>query len=231
MALSVVCPGCKKRFTVSEKFAGQKGPCPQCKTVIEIPKEQAEVVIHAPEAAGPKDSKGTAVLKPILREETRFDAKWAGAIAGAVVVMFIVAWIVGSSYKPKEKGKKAEIPWVLQAAAALALAPPLALAGYTFLRNDELEPFRGQELIIRVLSCGAVYAALWGIYALVPWALGMDKSFELFQLSYVVPPFVLIGAFAAYASLELDFLTGLMHYGLYLIVTVLLRVVAGMSAF
>jgi cation transport ATPase len=231
MPLNVVCPGCKKRFTVSEKFAGQKGPCPQCKTVIEIPKEQEEVLIHAPEAAGPKDSKGTAVLKPILREETNFDGKIAGAIAGLVLLTFIGAWMIGSSYKPKVKGKKAEIPWMLQGLAALALAPPLALAGYSFLRNDELEPFRGKELAIRVLVCGAVYAALWGGYAMVPWALGLDKGFELFQLSYVVPPFILVGMFAAYASLELDFLTGSMHYGLYLIVTVLLRVVAGMSAF
>ena len=231
MPLNVVCPGCKKRFTVSEKFAGQKGPCPQCKTVILIPGKEEEVVIHAPEGAGPTDSKGTAVLKPILRQEIKFSGKIAGAIAGAILVTFVAAWIIGSTYKPKEKGKKAEIPWPLQALAAIVLAPPLALAAYTFLRNDELEPFRGKELAIRVVACGAVYAVLWGIYAMTPWALGLDKGFEVFQLMYVVPPFVLIGVFAAYASLELDFLTGLMHYGLYLIVTVLLRVVAGMNAF
>jgi phage FluMu protein Com len=62
MAISIVCTGCKKRFSVSEKFAGLKGPCPNCKTVIQIPAKGDEVVIHAPEAAGPKDSKGAAVI-------------------------------------------------------------------------------------------------------------------------------------------------------------------------
>src|SRR5688500_2875242 len=128
MPLNVICPGCKKRFTVSEKFAGQKGPCPQCKTVIQIPEKQEDVVIHAPEGAGPKDSKGTAVLRPILRKDTTFSGKMAGAIAEGVVVTFVAAWIIGSTYQPKEKGQKAEIPWPLQALAAIALAPPLALA-------------------------------------------------------------------------------------------------------
>src|SRR6185436_17408582 len=88
MPISVVCPGCKKRFSVSEKFAGQKGPCPSCKAVIQIPDKAEEVVIHAPEEAGPKDSKGKTVLKPILREETRFDPKIAIGIAVAVIAVF-----------------------------------------------------------------------------------------------------------------------------------------------
>jgi hypothetical protein len=231
MPINITCPGCKKRFAVSEKYAGQKGPCPSCKTVIEIPKEEEQVVIHAPEAAGPKDSKGAAVTKPIARTETRFDPQVAIGIGAAVLVVFVIAWIVGASYKPKEKGKPSQIPPALQLLAAFALAPPLALAGYTFLRNDELEPYRGKELWIRVVACGAVYAVLWGIYAALPWILGMDSGFETVQLAYIVPPFVAAGAFAALASLELDFLTGAIHYGLYLIVTVLLRVVGQMNAF
>jgi hypothetical protein len=231
MPITIVCPGCKKRFSVSEKFAGQKGPCPSCKTVIEIPKKEEEVVIHAPEAAGPKDSKGASVVKPILREETRFDPKIAVGIGLAVLTVFIAAWAVGASYKPAQKGQPPQIPWVLQAVAALALGPPLALAAYTFLRNDELQPYRGKELWARALGCGAAYAVLWGIYGMIPWVLGLESGFEVMQLVYIVPPFVLAGAFAAYASFDLDFLTGAMHYGLYLIVTVLLRVVGGMNAF
>ena len=74
MPISVVCPGCKARFSVSEKFAGKKGPCPKCKAVILVPNAPAEEVkIHVPEqfASGGKDSKGRAVSKPILREETK----------------------------------------------------------------------------------------------------------------------------------------------------------------
>jgi hypothetical protein len=231
MPITIVCPGCKKRFAVSEKFAGQKGPCPSCKTVIEIPKLEEQVVIHAPEGGGTKDSKGAAVIRPILRQETRFDPKFAVGIGLAVLVMFVLAYAVGASYRSPQRGQPAQVPWVFQAIAALVLGPPLALAGYTFLRNDEFEPFRGMELWVRVLGCGTVYAALWGIYSLIPWALDMESGFETMQLVYVVPPFVLLGAFTAFVSLDLDFLTGAMHYGLYLIVTVLLRVVGSMNAF
>ena len=69
MSIQVTCPGCLKRFSVSEKFAGQKGPCPKCKTVIEIPKLGDEVVIHGGEEfdhAG-RDAHGKLIGKPILR--------------------------------------------------------------------------------------------------------------------------------------------------------------------
>jgi hypothetical protein len=113
------------------------------------------------------------------------------------------------------------------ALGALALAPPLVLGGYTFLRNSELEPYRGKELALRVAICALVYAFLWGVYAWLRHFLG---PFETMHLVYVAPPIILAGGFAAFASLELEYLSGVIHYGLYLIVTVLLRVVAGMPA-
>jgi hypothetical protein len=98
MPINIVCPGCRKRFAVSEKFAGQQGPCPNCKTAISIPKQEDEVVVHAPEDFGvAKDSSGKKVIEPILREETRFSAKWTVVIvvgvivAGAIVVGAIAA--------------------------------------------------------------------------------------------------------------------------------------------
>ena len=30
MAITVTCPGCHKKFVVSEKFAGKSGPCKYC---------------------------------------------------------------------------------------------------------------------------------------------------------------------------------------------------------
>jgi hypothetical protein len=48
---------------------------------------------------------------------------------------------------------------------------------------------------------------------------------------FVGPPFVLVGGFAAFASLDIDYGSGVVHYSLYLIVTVLLRMVAGMPAY
>jgi hypothetical protein len=229
MPISVVCTGCKKRFSVSEKFAGLKGPCPACKTVIQIPSKEEEVVIHAPEAAGPKDSKGTSVIRPILREETRFNPKIAGAIVASIVLVFVAAWMIGKNYPPASKKDYHDIPLFWKAIAALALGPVLAFSGYSFLRNDEFEPYRGRELWTRAAACGAVYAVLWAVFGFLPMWLGMKGDFEMFQLMYVAPPFVAAGAFAAYVSFELEPMMCALHYGLYLIVTVLLRATAGMS--
>ena len=44
------------------------------------------------------------------------------------------------------------------------LSPAVAVAGYSFLREEELEPYRGRELWIRATICGLVYAILWGVY-------------------------------------------------------------------
>ena len=223
MPINVVCPGCKKRFSVSEKFAGQEGPCPQCKTVIQIPSLEEQVVVHAPEPSGPTDSKGAVITAPILREESRFSTTAAVLIGGSVLLLFVIAYFAGRSYG------EAGVPWYLQGTAAVILAPLLAVAGYSFLRNDELEPYRGQELWIRALACGVAYAFLWGIYAWILWVLEIEQI-EPYQLIFVLPPMVLAGAFVAFASLDLDYSTGLLHYGLYLIVTVALRLAAGMPA-
>ena len=66
MPIQVTCPNpkCLTRFSVADKYAGQKGPCPKCKTVITIPKKEDEVVIHTPvhSEAGGADASGRKVL-------------------------------------------------------------------------------------------------------------------------------------------------------------------------
>jgi cation transport ATPase len=222
MPINVVCTGCKKRFTVSEKFAGQKGPCPKCKTEIVIPALEDEVVVHAPDAAGPKDSKGQSVLKPILREETTFSIKIAVGVGVAAIVVLVFAWMLRNA-SDETKG-------IVGALSVILLAPPLVWGGYTFLRNSDLEPYRGQELLIRVAACAAAYAFLWGVYAWIAWVLEID-NFELWQVMAIAVGAVLAGGFAAFASLDLDYLVGLVHYGLYLVVTVLLGFMAKMDLF
>jgi cation transport ATPase len=223
MPINIVCPGCKKRFSVNDKFAGKKGPCPKCKTEIEIPAAEDEIVIHGPEESLPKDSKGRAIIDPIMREETTVSTMVIVGIVVFIVVVFGIAFGL--------RAYEDDIPFFIKLLGAVSLAPPLVLGGYAFLRNDELEAYSGKELAIRVLVCSAVYATLWGILALVPWALGMEESFTSYQMAFVAIPFVLIGGFSALASFDLEYLMGTIHYGLYLIVTVLMRVVAGLDAF
>jgi hypothetical protein len=221
MPINIVCPGCKKRFSVSDKFAGQKGPCPRCKTTIEIPLKEEEVVVHAPEGAGPKDSKGRAVTAPIVREEMKFSVNLAVGAAVAALLTLVVAVML--------RGLDAGTKQIVGGFAALLLGPPLAAAGYAFLRNSELEPYRGTDLWIRAGACGAVYAFLWGAYAWVAWVWGVTDSFEIWQILTIAVIAAVAGGFTAYASFELDFTLGLLHYGFYLMVTVLLAFVANID--
>jgi hypothetical protein len=222
MSVNVICPGCHARFAVSDKFAGKEGPCPKCKQKIKIPELAEEVVVHTPEAFGPKGSGGRAVLRPISREETNFSWVWAVGIGAGVVLAFVVAIVMRSM---------GDTPTALVAAGAVVLGPLLAIGGYTFLRDDQLEPYRGLNLMVRSLICGGVYAVLWGVYG---WAVKdylFNGDIETFQLLLVVPPMLLIGSLTSAASFEIDFGNAALHYGLYLLVTVLLRCAAGMPAF
>lgn len=223
MAIPVICPGCKKSFNVSDKFAGKQGPCPQCKTIIKVPEKAEEIVVHAPEGFGPKDTKGRAVLKPIARKETKVSPLLTAIILVTSVAVLAVAWMFRSP--------TGDVPVLLLVLGALALAPPLAWAGYTFLRDDELEPFRGKELWVRVVICSAVYAGLWGLVALVTgYVLGGDQL-EVIHMVFVAPVMIGIGAFAAFASLDFEFGMAAIHCSLYLLVTVVLRLILGLSAF
>ncbi|MEX2559499.1 MAG: hypothetical protein WD403_06270, partial [Pirellulales bacterium] len=114
---------------------------------------------------------------------------------------------------------------VLRAVALLLVSPPIARAGYAFLRNDELEPYRGLWLWVRSCICGLVYAGLWGAFCLLPEDLTQEAMYWLF----IAPPPLLIGAGAAYATLDLDFGSGFFHYVFYLLVTLALGFVAGLQ--
>ena len=223
MPIPVICPGCKKSFNVSDKFAGKQGPCPQCKTIIKVPEKIEEVVLHAPEGFGPKDTKGRAVLKPIARKETNVSPLLTGIILVASVVVLAVAWMFRSP--------TGDVPVLLLVVGALALAPPLAWAGYTFLRDDELEPYSGKELSLRVVACSAVYAALWGLVALVTGYVLGGGELEVIHMVFIAPVMIGIGSFGAYVSLDLEFGTAAIHCSLYLLVTVTLRLILGLSAF
>lgn len=213
MAIQVICPGCRSRFQVSDQFAGKKGPCPKCKTVIQIPSKSEEVVVHAPEDFGPKNSVGQAVFKPIKRTETKFTPLMGGIIGGSVLLALILALIL--------RGAEGGPPAVILAIGAVLIGAPLAYASYSFLRDDELEPYDLQPALIRSAICGVGYALLWGIYAWLPGYFEIGQ-WELFQLVYVVPPLVLAGGGIALACFELDYVLCMVHYGIYLLVTILL---------
>jgi len=220
MPINVICRGCHARFTVADKFAGKKGPCPKCKAVIEIPKADEQVVIHEPEIeAGAKNAAGVSILKPIERTETKINPMIiAGYVAGSVLVLFI-AFVL----------RNLEDKTIMLAIGAVALAPPLAWGGYCLLRNDEdLEPYAGMNLAIRVTICSLLYPILWWLFSFVYGRFFGEEPAELWSLVMLAPVFLFLGAGIAAACFDFDLGVGFFHYSLYLVVTLILRLVMGL---
>jgi len=115
----------------------------------------------------------------------------------------------------------------LLALAAALIAPALVYAAYTFLRNQELDAFIGKELWTRVAICSAIYALSW---------LAMPIAYYAFNNSYEVGSYVFagivmlgIGGVAGMFCLDMDYLMGSVHYGLYLGICLLGRWISGLG--
>lgn len=217
MSILVVCPGCKKSFQVNEKFAGKSGPCPKCKTLMKIPEKSEEIKIHGGEqfSTGGRDAAGKLVLKPIARKQFRLKPAIGVAIGAAAVVCLLVAWL---------GGRAGFFSHFLGASLGLlVVSPGLVLAAYTFLYDDELEPFRGKELYIRAAACAAVYLVLWGVFLYVLGAVQPEGMWEWF---YIVPPFLVVGGLTGWFAFDLEPGNGFFHYAFYALVTTILAWIA-----
>lgn len=226
MPIQVTCPKCLKRFQVSDKFAGKTGPCPNCKEKIRVPDKTEEVVIHAPADDAPKDRSGQSVLKPITRTET--DVTRKGLIIAAVCILAAFAAAFGLRMMGEQSGG----PTWIHLLAAFLLAPPLVWAGYQFVYDQELEPYRSSELRNRVLICSGIFALLWLIYAFVPaYVMDLEAIAEMSYTEFGISLCLMfgLGALASSAVFEIEYTNGLAHYGLYLVVTLLLAIVSGVT--
>jgi hypothetical protein len=216
MAIQVLCPGCKKRFQVSDQFAGKTGPCPSCKTPIKIPEPTGEVKVHEPEPSGGRGRSGRLILKPVSHTSARFSWKAALGIGGVVVAVFVAALLGRRWDEPVQS-----IWWW---GVLILVSPPLVTAAYSVLYDDELEPYRGRWLWIRSAIAATVYAALWG--GLV-YVMGHYYTGELWNWLIILPSLAVVGALAAHAALDLDLGNAAVHYAFYLLATVALRWAAG----
>jgi hypothetical protein len=230
MPIQVICPNpkCLARFNVADKFAGKKGPCPKCKTIITIPKKEEEVIIHAPEhsEAGAVGVGGRHVLKTYKRKDTKFQPLLFTGVTAAVLVALLIALVLRSA----KQGNVEE--WIL-AVAAVVLGPPLAWAGYTFLRDAELEAYVGTSVIVRSIACGLVYALLWAVFVFLGHRFfgdEMTKGLQIWQMIVLIIPIFAAGTLAAYASFDLDPGSAFFHCAMYFAVTVVLRLVAALPA-
>lgn len=115
---------------------------------------------------------------------------------------------------------------------ALLLGPPLVWSGYSFVQDSELEPYLGTELRNRVLILSVILAALWLVYAFVPSYISdlespSEMSFLWFGIIFCV--MVGLGAVASSACFELEVGNGVIHAGLYFLVTMVLAILSGFT--
>jgi hypothetical protein len=218
MAISVTCGSCRTRFSVSEKFAGQTGACPKCKKPLTVPKADA-VQIHAPDAPSATSAGGQFPTKPFPKRDKPVSTASLLVCGGLALASFVTAGAIRFAWPANE------IPAALLGAAALVVAFPCVLIGYAMVRNRDLEPYMGRPLLLRALICSVVYAGLWGAHAFLP----PESTQEMWQWLFIGPIFFGIGALAALASLELDWGPAVVHFSLYVMVTVALRWIAGFS--
>lgn len=222
MAIFVVCPGCRTRFTVSDKFAGRSGPCPKCKTVIQIPKLNEQVVIEEPEqfASGGRGISGQLTTKPLARVERMLKPVHTAIALGILILVFGVTLVFGRLEVFNQRA------W-LQALGLAAVTIPLAAIGYESLRHqDDLQPLRGRDLAIRSAICGIGYVTVWAGFN---WLVANFVTEELWTWAIVLPPVFAAGGFIAYAAMELDYSIGILHFTFFAIMAMLLRWAAGLG--
>jgi len=220
MSIFVVCPSCHSRFNVNDKFAGRTGSCPKCKGPIEIPALDQQVKVHTPDAfsgGGRSATTGKLITKPIARMQATLNPVVAVAICGTTLVVLLLAWLGGSTIQSSI---------AVRAIGLLLISPPLVMAAYAVLRDDDLEPYEGRALYLRVTICALAYVALWGVFTYLS---GRVDTSQPWNWLFVAPPLLISGALAALASLDLDFGNSCLHYAFYVLVTALLRWVAGMG--
>lgn len=217
MAISVTCPSCKTRFSVSDKFAGQTGPCPKCKKPLTVPQPDA-IKVHEPDAPTATSATGQFPTKPIPKRDkpaSTGSLLLAGGLGlGSLAAAVAARMVYGPGNAPA---------WLL-GTTAFVVAIPCVLIGYAVVRNRDLEPYRGRGLLLRTLICSLIYAGLWGAHAFLP----PESTQEMWQWLFIGPIFFGIGGLAALVSLELDWGTATAHFSLYVLVTVTLRWIAGL---
>lgn len=228
MPIQVTCPKCFKRFQVSDNFAGKKGPCPNCKNVITVPLKNEEVKIAEPEDDSPKGRKGQSVAKPIKRQET--DVTRRGIILTSVSIAVTIAIAIGVRFAFDAETNP--VPIWLRIIGAIVAAPPLVWAGYSFVRDSELDRYRGTDLRNRVAVASILLAATWLVYAFLPtYLMDLERASEMSFLWFGISLAIMlgIGGLISAGCFELETFSGVIHAGFYIVCTLLLAVIAGVS--
>lgn len=192
-------------FEVGDQFAGQKGPCPKCGHIIEIPKVQ--VVVHAPDEVV-QDGKTTRVGKetrPI--EQKRFEFSTTGLLLSllGILLVFGAAFGVGLA-------KSAVLSGIVGAVAVFAIAFPIARFGYMLVRDaDDLEKLEGSELTQKSLFAALVFGGSWIVFELFVAFLGSQGL----TAALLLIPVAIVGSFGALIFFDCNFGKALLVYAVF----------------
>jgi hypothetical protein len=192
-----------------------KGPCPNCRGIIEIPK--AEITVHAPDefASAGKTVKGRAILKPLDRQVTVIGVRELLLAAGTFAVMLVLALTV------RHFLSSVILRDVIGSAGVTAAAFGMSLFGYYLLRSgDDLEFYEGEDLCKRAGICTAVYTVSWILFEFFVRYMSLQGSMLIWV--YMIP-LAMICLFTAYAVFDLDYPAALIHYSFFLICIIILR--------
>jgi hypothetical protein len=104
------------------------------------------------------------------------------------------------------------------------------MAGYEFLRDDELAGYTGKEPWQRALICSAVFAATWGLYGFLSWYFENKTLADtsVMQMAIYMAAMVALGTAVSVGAFELEVGQSMLHYLFYLAITFLLAWISGL---
>ena len=221
MAIDVICTGCHKRFQVSDEFAGRKGPCPGCKTVIEIPKLEDIVVVHERETT---KTGAPTKLNSIRRQGTTV-SKLEIIISLAAVTLGLTTAFIGRFTISGASSSPGILIWGI---AGSMLGIGTSLLGYIVLRNSELEIVNDRKTILKASGIGILYAVLWRLQIIITdSALTMEDGIILPGVIVLALALTAIASFLPMVLLEFEFAQGLVHTSLFIAALVAYSLILG----
>jgi hypothetical protein len=213
-----------KRLKVSDKFAGMKGPCPFCKTIINIP--AASVKIHGAEEVGKgkggngKNATGQPSITPISRIDFGFDIKEAQKYVFMMLGVFLFAF-VGGFIIPS-----GVVLNVLGFVGLCAVAFPISILGYHLLRSrDELFVVTGVDLYKTTGTGAAVYVLAWVILEIFLWYMRADSIFVWVYFA----AFAMFAILLSHAILDITIGNSAFHFLIFSFAVILLRGISGLG--
>ena len=219
MPIHVICPGCLKRFQVSPRFAGLKGPCPSCGEIIEIPKTSVD--IKDADATKPKPKGEERILtRPIERLELEFEPVYIKYGILGVFGILLLAFLIGCI-------PMYDIVRSLVGVLGLCLvAFPLTLFGYHILRDrNQIFAFDGEELYRRAGITAAGYGVLWMVLEFFLTAMRVNAVMSCVYIAI----FAGLASFLACWFLELRNRDAFLHFCIFGIPVMILRFLMGLG--